>query len=172
MLVLLLVGILLYLFKYIFIYIMGVILPAYEVTVSPRVTQLKHIKKEIIVEVDNCFYTGIYIGAQNSYEVVILVGKVDKPEELLIQEFQQSYSQHKKYQFDNMHGRADEFWRVLLDFLFAQKRKENFLTLRYGRHRVYYRDLNPAQAAGVTKSIKTVLRNARFIVSNGHGIST
>ena len=65
-----------------------------------------------------------------------------------------------------------EFWQAILAYFLIGQFKANLLTLLCGRHRIQFQNMSTEQQLESKKVIKAALRNASFITSHGHGIST
>ena len=162
----------LYVIKFLLRHLIALFVPVYEITLSPDKTTVKSLKTGQIASIDNFFYSAFVPDKKSALkEIVFIVGDVGKPEHELQADIKQHYTQFKKNTFYNFQERIGELWPVILPYLLYGEFKANIVTLMCGKHRVYFQGIGAEQQPATKKSVKSILRNARFIESSGHGIS-
>lgn len=163
----------LYVLKFILSNIIAWFVPAYEITIYPDKITARNVKTGQAFEADSSFYTALVPDKKAvMQEIVITYGKLPKPQDELEKEFKQRYSQFQNNNFYNSQERLGGFWSTIINCFVFMELHAHILTAMCGRHSIQFQAISTEQQAESKKAIKGVLRNARFIASNGHGIST
>ncbi len=152
-----------YAFKYMVIYLLGLIFTAYDITIFPEKTFAINRRNGQKFEVNNFFYTGFTLNQHASSEVIIALNELEISEYELKLKFQEQYVKFRKYTFDNTHERKKDFWRVILLTLLAKELRCDRSTMMFGRHRISIQKFSPEQLAQVEKAVKAALYNATFV---------
>ena len=152
-----------YPFKYLLIYLLGLIFTAYDITIFPEKIYAKNRKNDQKFEVNNFFYTGFSINQRAASEVIIELGELEISEHELKQKLHGQYINCRKYTFDETHERPAEFWRVILLTLMTKKLSTDRSTMMFGRHKISIQKFSPKQVVQVEKAIKAALYNAKFV---------
>lgn len=157
------VGLAIYAFKYMVIYLLGLMFTAYDITIFPEKTFATNRKNGQKFEVNNFFYTGFALNQHASSEVIIALNEFEISEYELKLKFQGQYVKFRKYTFDNTHERKKDFWRVIFLTLLAKELRCDRLTMMFGRHTVAIHKFSPEQLPQVEKAVKTALYNAKIV---------
>ncbi len=156
-------GVILYSLKYVMIYLLGLICPSYKITISPEKTIAVNNKTGDLIRVKNLFFSHQVESSTNTFHEVIIEADLENtPEHVLEQEFHQQYRHVRKYRFDHTYGRADEFWRVILQVNVFKEPKSSLIPIIFGHHTVYFKEFDSGQLQEVKKSIKQVMINAKL----------
>lgn len=163
----------LYVIKFILANLIALFVPSYQITVSPEKTSAQNLKTGQVASMDNVFYTAVVPAKKSGLQdVLISIGETGKSEHELQAELKQRYVQFKKNTLYNSEARIGGFWQIILNYFLLSEFNASTLTLLCGRHRIYFKGISAEQQPEIKKAIKLVLHNARFMASNGHGIST
>ncbi len=157
------VGLIIYSIKYLLIYLFGLVLTVYDITIFPEKTYAINRKTGQKFHINNFFYTGFALNQHASSEVIIALNEFEISEYELKLKFQGQYVKFRKYTFDNTHERKKDFWRVIFLTLLAKELRCDRLTMMFGRHTVAIHKFSPEQLPQVEKAVKTALYNAKIV---------
>ena len=157
------VGLAIYAFKYMVIYLLGLMFTAYDITIFPEKTFATNRKNGQKFEVNNFFYTGFSLNQRAACEVIIALGEVEISELELKQRLNGQYKNFRKYTFDKTYERVIEFWRVILLTLVTKELSSKRSTMMFGRHRISIQKFSPEQLPKVEKAVKAALFNAKVV---------
>ena len=162
----------LFVLKFVLSNIIALFVPAYEITIYPDKITARNVKTGQAFEMESSFYTAFVPDKKAvMQEMVVSYGKLPKPQNEVEKEFKQRYTQFHNNNFYNSQERLEVFWSTIMNCFVFMELQAHILTAMCGRHRIQFQGISIEQQPATKKSVKSLLRNARFIESSGHGIS-